>query len=85
MRCYVYKSRRRADTYLFLAQRDDFARLPADLRDRLGELDFSFEFDLTPGRKLVRGDGDTVRANLGSRGFHIQFPPSEDAGTHERS
>ena len=83
MRCYVYKSRRRADTYLFLAQRDDFARVPEDLRATLGELVFAFEFDLTPGRKLARGDGEAVRANLADRGFHLQFPPPEVLGTHD--
>jgi len=83
MRCYVYKSRRRAETYLFLAQRDDFARLPEDLRGLLGELDFTFEFELTPGRKLIRGDGDAVRANLADRGFHIQFPPPDALATHD--
>lgn len=83
MRCYVYKSRRRADTYLFLAQRDDFARVPEALRAPLGELEFSLEFDLTPGRKLARGDGEAVRANLADHGFHIQFPPPEVLGTHD--
>lgn len=83
MRCYVYKSRRRAETYLFLAQRDDFARLPEELRGMLGEVDFAFDFDLTPGRKLARGDGDAVRAQLADRGYHIQFPPPEALGTHD--
>lgn len=83
MRCYVYKSRRRADTYLFLAQRDDFARVPEVLRAPLGDLDFTLEFDLTPGRRLVRGDGEAVRANLADRGFHIQFPSSEVPGAHD--
>ena len=77
MRCYVYKSRRRAETYLFLAQRDDFARVPEALRGNLGDLDFTFEFDLTPGRKLARGDGEAVRANLSNQGFHIPFPPPD--------
>ena len=75
MRCYVYKSRRRAETYLFLAQKDDFSRVPESLRAPLGELDLTLEFDLTPGRKLARGDADVMRAHLAELGFHIQFPP----------
>jgi uncharacterized protein YcgL (UPF0745 family) len=75
MRCFVYKSLRKADTYLYLGQRDDFARLPPLLRDSLGELEFVFEFDLDPARRLAREDPRVVRANLGDRGFHVQFPP----------
>ena len=35
MQAFVYKSQRRADTYVFLAARDDFALLPEPLRVRL--------------------------------------------------
>lgn len=83
MRCYVYKSQRRAETYLFLAQRDDFARVPDSVRLPLGDLVFAFDFDLTPGRKLARGDGDAVRANLAANGFHVQFPPPQVHATHD--
>lgn len=75
MQCFVYKSRRQSDTYLFLAQADDFERVPAALRAGLGALERVLEFDLTPERRLARGDAGVVTANLSARGFHIQFPP----------
>lgn len=75
MQAYVYKSRRRADTYLYLAARDDFGRVPDALRASLGELGFVLEVALTPERRLARADAAVVRANLASQGFHIQFPP----------
>ena len=34
MLAYVYKSRKRADTYVYLAEREDFARLRAKLKYR---------------------------------------------------
>jgi uncharacterized protein YcgL (UPF0745 family) len=33
------------------------------------------EVALTPGRKLARENTETVRQNLASHGFHLQFPP----------
>ena len=87
MHAYVYKSLKKADTYLYLARRDDFAGLPEPLRTQLGTLQFVLDVDLTPGRKLARENPEVVRANLGARGFHLQFPPTvadpmtEDWGT----
>ncbi|RPE79872.1 YcgL domain-containing protein [Vulcaniibacterium tengchongense] len=76
MQAYVYKSLRKADTYVYLAARDDFARLPEPLRTQLGRLQFVLEVALTPERKLAREDAAVVRANLAARGFHLQFPPT---------
>ena len=87
MHAYVYKSLRQADTYVFLAARDDFARLPPPLLTQLGNLQFVLEVALTTERKLARADADVVRRNLADRGFHVQFPPTmldpmtEDWGT----
>ncbi|MCJ0826445.1 YcgL domain-containing protein [Luteimonas sp. 50] len=88
MHAHVYKSLRKDDTYVYLAARDDFTRLPETLRTQLGGLQFVLEVALTPGRKLAREDVDVVRGNLALRGFHLQFPPastldpmSEDWGT----
>lgn len=75
MQAYVYKSRRKADTFVYLAARDDFARLPEPLRTQMGALDFVLEVVLTPERRLAREDAAVVRQNLAARGFHVQFPP----------
>jgi uncharacterized protein YcgL (UPF0745 family) len=75
MQAYVYKSQRKADTFVYLAARDDFERIPESLRTPLGELTFVLEVALTPERKLARENTETVRQNLASRGFHLQFPP----------
>jgi uncharacterized protein YcgL (UPF0745 family) len=87
MLAHVYKSLKKADTYVYLAGRDDFARLPEPLRAQLGELRFVLEVALTPERRLAQQDAAVVRANLTTRGFHVQFPPtmqdpmSDDWGT----
>ena len=77
MHAYVYKSQRKADTYVYLAARDDVACLPEPLRQQLGTLAFVMELALTPERKLAQEDPAVVRTNLATRGFHIQFPPTQ--------
>ena len=84
MLAYVYKSLKKADTYLYLAKRDDFAGLPEPLRTQLGRLQFVLEVQLTAVRKLARENPEVVRANLASRGFHLQVPPTvEDPMTED--
>ena len=78
MLAHVYKSPKRADTYVYLAARDDFGRIPEPLRTQLGRLQFVLEVDLAPGRKLATEDPAVVRGNLALRGFHLQFPPSAE-------
>lgn len=75
MQVFVYRSRRRDGTYVYLARRDDFAVLPEPLRSSLGEVEFALEFALTPQRRLAQEDPAVVHRNLAARGFHVQFPP----------
>jgi uncharacterized protein YcgL (UPF0745 family) len=80
MQAYVYKSRRKDGTFVYLAARDDFTGLPEPLRTQLGPLDFVLEVALTADRKLAREDAAVVQQNLTARGFHIQFPPQVAPG-----
>lgn len=87
MHAYVYKSQRKADTYLYLAERDAFDRVPEALRLQLGALRFVLDVALTPERRLAQADAALVRANLARHGFYVQRPPgvadplTEDWGT----
>jgi hypothetical protein len=77
MKCFVYRSARRADTYVYLRERDAFGLLPPTVAERLGALSLVLELDLSPGRKLAREDPEVVRRNLAAAGFHLQLPPPE--------
>lgn len=79
MDCFVYKSLRRPDTFVFLRERDAFELLPRPLADSLGPLSFVIELALSPERKLAREDVETVIANLRGPGFHLQLPPPPDS------
>jgi uncharacterized protein YcgL (UPF0745 family) len=75
MQCFVYKSARKADTYIYLRARDDFAVLPPAISDALGPFTFVMQFELTAERKLARESAHLVTENLRGCGFHLQLPP----------
>lgn len=74
MQCFVYRSTRRADAYLFVPRADDFDDVPAALRERLGPLELAMELELTAERRLARIDGATVLEHLERDGFYLQMP-----------
>jgi uncharacterized protein len=81
MHCFVYASQRKADTYLWLAKRDDFEILPASLVMLLGDLRFVLEVELQPERRLPRENVEAVLENLRNQGWHLQLPPQETLAT----
>lgn len=76
MQCYIYKSLKKDELYLYVSQKDDFSTLPQALFDSLGPLAFVMELQLNPTRKLARENVEKVMANLQTQGFHIQLPPN---------
>lgn len=79
MQCLVYRSTRRADTYLLTDRGDSFDHIPAGLLEHLGHLEFAFEFTLTPERRLARTDGRKVMEHIERDGYYLQLPEREYA------
>lgn len=80
MQCFVYKSLRKADTYVYLREAEGFDVLPAAIADSLGNLGFVIEIELSPQRKLARENVEVVIGNLGRQGYHLQWPPPAESG-----
>ncbi len=78
MQCIIYKSLKKSDTYIYLAQRDDFSCLPEALRNLLGTPLHVMDLELHPGRRLAQEDSAEVLNNLQQRGWHLQIPRSAD-------
>ena len=78
MQCYVYRSSKKAETYLYLPQKDEFSHLPAALLTVFGKLEFALEFELTPDRKLAAADAEQVLSNLTAQGYYLQMPPENE-------
>jgi uncharacterized protein YcgL (UPF0745 family) len=77
MHCFVYASQRKADTYLWLHQRDNFQAVPAPLALMLGDLRFVLEVQLHAQRRLPYEDTQVVMEHLQTQGWHLQLPPQE--------
>lgn len=75
MQCFIYKSLKKAELYLYLDKKDDFSAIPQALFDSFGQLTFVMELQLTPERKLARECADKVIASLKAKGFFVQMPP----------
>ncbi len=71
--CYIYRSDRKADTYLYLLEKDDFSGVPAELLKVFGQPEFSFQFELAKDRQLAKEESAEVLANLRQQGYHLQM------------
>ena len=77
MHTWVYKSCKKANTYLYIAHKDDFSKLPKVLVDLIGEVKLVLNVDLSKRRQLALADIDTVRQDLRQYGFYLQLPPGD--------
>ncbi|MDX1251443.1 MAG: YcgL domain-containing protein [Gammaproteobacteria bacterium] len=77
MKCAIYKSLKKPDTYLYIERENDFSRIPEGLLQLLGRLELVMNLDLTPGRKLAQADADEVRRQLDVQGYYLQMPAKE--------
>jgi len=73
--CWVYKSPRKDEMYLYVAHEEGFDALPEPLLQRFGPPIFVMALELHTGRNLAREDVLRVMANLREQGFHLQMPP----------
>ena len=70
----MYKSVKKADSYIYLNQKDDFEKIPEQLLLLFGKPQFTLEFDLTGDRKLALADANQVMQSLNEQGYYLQMP-----------
>lgn len=75
MLCAIYKSARKAQTYLFVKKRDDFATVPDELMKMFGTPNLVTLINLATKKKLAMADLEKVKTNLIEQGFYLQLPP----------
>ncbi|MFK7794962.1 MAG: YcgL domain-containing protein [Gammaproteobacteria bacterium] len=74
MQCFIYRSSKKTDTYLYLAEEDKLNELPEGLDKLLGRLEFVMELDLVKTKRLENADIEEVKSNLSDMGFYLQLP-----------
>ncbi|KAE9528416.1 YcgL domain-containing protein [Testudinibacter aquarius] len=77
MLCAIYKTRRHAGMYLYLAKRDDFSAVPQVLLARFGTPELLMLFNLHGDKPLALADNDSVSQQLQTQGFYLQMPQQE--------
>ncbi len=75
LRCWVYRSSRKDELYLYLRKKDQFDDLPEELLRLLGRPELVMDLELHPGRKLARTTAENVLEGLRTRGYYLQMPP----------
>lgn len=75
MQCFIYKSLKKDELYLYLDKKDDFSAVPAELFQSFGKLQFVMELTLSSERTLAREDVNRVMSSLSNKGFFVQMPP----------
>ncbi len=75
MNCFVYRSEKKQGMFLYLSNKDDFSCVPESLLKLLGETTYSFEFDLSKDRKLVKIEASEVMKTMNENGYFLQMPP----------
>ena len=77
MNCFVYRSTKKADTYIYLLEKDGVSCLPAGLKKLLGVTEYVLELDLEKTQALANADIRQVISNLHAQGYYIQLPKEQ--------
>lgn len=73
--CTVYRSLKKADTYLYVEKNGDFDKVPEQLKTLLGKLTLVMTLDLDKRATLGQADLTKVKQELLDNGFYLQLPP----------
>jgi hypothetical protein len=76
--CTIYRSSKKADTYLYIEKRDDFSQVPEPLMELVGQLELVMTLDLDGRKNLAQADLGKVKAELVEKGFYLQLPPPQE-------
>lgn len=78
MLCAIYKSRKKAGMYLYVAKREQFEAVPRELLDVFGKPEFVLLFNLAGDKPLALADKNQVQQHLEQQGFYLQMPKTEE-------
>lgn len=73
--CWIYKSSRKSEMYLYLAREDAFEDLPDALMVQFGAPLPVMQLNLHPQRSLSRANVNEVIHSLDINGYYLQMPP----------
>ncbi|NOQ65001.1 MAG: hypothetical protein GQ582_10875 [Methyloprofundus sp.] len=75
MLCFIYKSNKKSELYLYIDKQDDFSSVPEAILKSIGEPEFVMQLDITAERKLAREKASNILKGIEENGFYLQMPP----------
>jgi len=78
MQCWIYKGKKREETYLYLGGKDATDSVPEDLLLAMGPLELVMGLDLSGPKHLARANPRQVSEQIQERGYYLQLPPVND-------
>ncbi|OEY67734.1 YcgL domain-containing protein [Marinobacter sp. X15-166B] len=75
----VFRSRKKADTYIYVRRGQVWEELPEALRAIFGQPVHAMDLVLTPERKLARTTAKAVLEAIADQGFYMQMPEEHDS------
>ena len=75
----VYKSPKKADTYLYVPVDAELGDLPDLLQEQFSDAEPFLSFELTADRYLAQADPHKVMTSIQTQGFYLQFPPPPES------
>ncbi len=72
--CAVYKSQKKDETYVFIPTVTPLSDLPDELLKVLGQAEIVMTLNLTPQKKMARGNAKEIIKSIEEQGFHLQLP-----------
>ncbi len=73
----AYKSPKKQELFLFIPKETELDDLPDELLVMFGEPSHVLDFELTPDRKMARGEAAAVYEAMVTKGYYMQMPPAE--------
>jgi len=81
MKCFIYRGTKKAETYVYLPNKEQFDHLPSNLLALLGQLEFAMELDLLAVKQLANADLEQVKTKMTEEGYYLQLPPEQHIWT----
>lgn len=81
MKCEVYRSNRKAETYIFVTDSKALGELPDALKAGLEPLELVMTLDLGKRKTLAATNPASVIDSIESQGFYLQLPPGNEANS----
>lgn len=78
MWCYIYRSPKKENSYLYIAKENDFSQVPDVLMKAFGQPMFAMKVLLDGKRKFVVGMSDEIEERIKNDGFFVQMLKDDD-------